>query len=170
MSFIIHPIQWWCCRELHQGCWGDAEGHPQHGHNSRTVSLSGSLLGWGNISIRRRSHLLDKITRSVVGFTSWGGVSVHQTPKLLMVHVMGGGGIELQNFKDFAHHPWWVFCRILVNVVSGSSGDHSPATRKRLHQGARGSSHWEKRGEGGTCHYGILGCSSNIMEFLNAPL
>ena len=65
------PCPWWC-RELHQGCWGDAEGHPKHGHNKQDIWFSAWL---GNISIRRRSHLLDKITRSV-GFTIWGGGGV----------------------------------------------------------------------------------------------
>ena len=38
------------------------------------MSSSGSLLGRGNISIRRRGSLLENNhTRSVVGFTSWGG-------------------------------------------------------------------------------------------------
>ena len=47
-------------------------------------------------------------------------------------------------------------------MVLESSGDHSPATRKRVHQGARGLEDVSlgKEGEGGTCHYGVLECSS----------
>ena len=64
MSFGIHPIL------VNDGvvgnsirvAGGDAVtwGQPKHGHNSRIVSSSGSLLGWGNISIRRRGNLLEK--------------------------------------------------------------------------------------------------------------
>ena len=42
------------------------------------------------------------------------------------------------------------------------SGDHSPTTWKHVHQGARGLEEVSLVKEGGTCHYGILECSSAI--------
>ena len=69
-----------------------------------------------------------------------------KTPKLLTV---SGGG--LQNFKDLPFTPDGSFGRILVTLVSGSSGGHSPATQGVFIKGQGGlligkgvlkGSHW----------------------------